>query len=252
MHKILHTKHKRKIAYKHYKGKSKIGFIFFPGFNSDMMGSKAIKIYNWCKKKKYQCTLFDYSGHGKSSEKFIDSTITEWIEDSNEILNNVTSGPQILIGSSMGGWIAIKTSMLNNNKIKGIITIAAAPDFTKRLWENELSHNQKKEIIKNGFTILPSEYDEEGYIITKKNIDAGNRNLIISSKILELEHPLRLIHGDKDEEVSWKESLEIFNKCKSLNAELIIIKNGDHRLSSNKQLEKILLTAQSLFDEVNK
>ena len=252
MHKILHTRHKRKIAYKHYKGKSKIGFLFFSGFNSDMMGTKAIRLYNWCKKNKYQCTLFDYSGHGKSSEKFIDSSITEWIEDSNEVLNKVTSAPQILIGSSMGGWIAIKIGLLNPKKTKGIITIAAAPDFTKRLWKNELSHNQKEEIIKNGFTILPSEYDEEGYIMTKKNIDAGNRNLIISSKILELEHPLRLIHGDKDEEVSWKESLEIFNKCKSLNAELIIIKNGDHRLSSNKQLEKIILTAQSLFDEVNK
>ena len=252
MHKILHTRHKRKIAYKHYKGKSKIGFLFFAGFNSDMMGTKAIKLYNWCKKNKYQCTLFDYSGHGKSSEKFIDSSITEWIEDSNEVLNKVTSAPQILIGSSMGGWIAIKIGLLNPKKTKGIITIAAAPDFTKSLWENELSLKQKKDIIKNGFITIPSEYDNEGYIITKKNIDAGNKNLILTAKTLEIKHPLRLIHGDKDEAVSWKESLKIFNKCKSLNAELIIIKNGDHRLSNNKQLEKIILTSQSLFDEVKR
>ena len=252
MHKILHTRHKRKIAYKHYKGKSKIGFLFFSGFNSDMMGTKAIRLYNWCKKNKYQCTLFDYSGHGKSSEKFIDSSITEWIEDSNEVLNKVTSAPQILIGSSMGGWIAIKIGLLNPKKTKGIITIAAAPDFTKRLWKNELSLKQKKDIIKNGFITIPSEYDNEGYIITKKNIDAGNKNLILTAKTLEIKHPLRLIHGDKDKAVSWKESLKIFNKCKSLNAELIIIKNGDHRLSNNKQLEKIILTAQSLFDEVKR
>jgi esterase/lipase len=252
MHKILLTRDKREIAYKHYKGKSKIGFLFFPGFNSDMMGTKAIKIYNWCKKNKFQCTLFDYSGHGKSSEKFIDSSIKEWIEDSNEILHNVTSGPQILIGSSMGGWLALKVGLMNNNKIKGIITIAAAPDFTKRLWENDLKHNQREAIIKNGFTIIASKYDEKGYIITKKNIDAGNKNLILGSKILEMEYPLRLIHGDKDESVSWQESLKIFNKCKSLDAELIIIKNGDHRLSSKSQLKKIIITAQSLFDEVNK
>ena len=252
MHKILHTRHKRKIAYMHYKGKSKIGFLFFPGFNSDMMGSKALKIYNWCKKNKYQCTLFDYSGHGKSSKNFIDSSFTEWIEDSNEILNKVTSGPQILIGSSMGGWIAIKIGLLNPKKIKGIITIAAAPDFTKRLWKNHLSKAQKEKIIKNGFIIIPSYYNNEGYIITKKIIESGNKNLILCPKSLDIKIPLRLIHGDKDEDVSWKESLKIFNKCKSLNAELILIKNGDHRLSNKQQLEKIILTIQSLFDEVKR
>ena len=252
MHNILLTRHKREIAYRHYKGKSKIGFLFFSGFNSDMSGNKAIKIYNWCKNNKFQCTLFDYSGHGKSSEKFIDSSIQEWIEDSNEILNNVTSGPQILIGSSMGGWISLKVAMKNSNKIKGIITIAAAPDFTKRLWENDLGHKKKEEIIKNGFTLIASDYDKKGYIITKKNIEAGNKNLILSSKILEVECPLRLIHGDKDEAVNWEESLKILNKCKSVDAELIIIKNGDHRLSSKNQLSKIIITAQSLFDEVNK
>ena len=252
MHKILHTIHKRKIAYMHYKGKSKIGFLFFPGFNSDMKGYKALKIYNWCKSKKYQCTLFDYSGHGNSSKKFIDSSFTEWIEDSNEILNKVTSGPQILIGSSMGGWIAIKIGLLNPKKIKGILTIAAAPDFTKRLWKNHLSKAQKEKIIKNGFIIIPSDYDNEGYIITKKIIDSGNKNLILGSKTLEIKSPLRLIHGDKDKDVHWKESLKIFNKCKSLNAELILIKNGDHRLSNNQQLKKIILTVQSLFNEVKR
>ena len=252
MHKILLTRDKRKIAYRHYKGKSKIGFLFFPGFNSDMMGTKAINLYNWCKKNKIQCTLFDYSGHGKSSEKFINTSIAEWIEDANEVLHNITTGPQILVGSSMGGWIALKLGLINSYKIKGIITIAAAPDFTKRLWQNDLKYEQKQEIIMNGFTIIPSNYDEKGYIITKKNIDAGNKNLILKSKILELEYPLRLIHGDQDEAVSWKESLKIFNKCKSLDTELIIIKNGDHRLSSRKQLKKIVIIAQSLFDEVNK
>jgi alpha-beta hydrolase superfamily lysophospholipase len=164
----------------------------------------------------------------------------------------VTSGPQILIGSSMGGWITIKIGLLNPKKIKGIITIAAAPDFTKRLWKNHLSKAQKEKIIKNGFIIIPSDYDNEGYIITKKIIESGNKNLILGPKSLDIKIPLRLIHGDKDEDVSWKESLKIFNKCKSLNAELILIKNGDHRLSNKQQLEKIILTIQSLFDEVKR
>ena len=252
MHKILHTIHKRKIAYKYYKGKSKIGFLFFPGFNSDMMGTKAKHIYNWCKKNNYECTLFDYSGHGKSSEKFIDTSISEWIEDSIEVLNNIPSNPQILLGSSMGSWIAIKVGLVYPKKIKGIITIAAAPDFTKRLWKNDLNKNQKSEITKNGYTIIPSEYEDEGYIITHKNIIAGNKNLILNSKKLKLSCPMRLIHGDKDKAVSWRESLRIFDKINSLNAELIIIKNGDHRLSNKNQLDKIILTSQSLFNEVSK
>ena len=152
----------------------------------------------------------------------------------------------------MGAWISLKIALLNKNKIKGIITIAAAPDFTKRLWQEGLGYKQKEELIKNGFTSIPSEYDEKGYIITKKNIDAGNKNLVLNTKILEIKCPLRLIHGNQDEAVSWKESLKIFNKCKSLDAELIIIKNGDHRLSSNKQLKTIIFTAQSLFDVLNK
>ena len=252
MHKILHTKHNRKIAYHYYQGDSKIGFMFFTGFCSDMNGSKAQYIFNWCVKKKYECTLFDYSGHGHSSEKFINSSIKEWIEDSSEILKKVTSNPQILIGSSMGGWIALKIGLKNALKVKGIVTIAAAPDFTKRLWDKELNTIQKAEILNQGFTKIPSEYDENGYIITKENIKAGNENLLLKYNKLLFPFPVRLIHGDKDKAVSWKESLKIFNKSNNSDTELILIKDGDHRLSNQKQLKKIIIIIQSLFNECNK
>ena len=123
MHKTLLTSHNRKIAYKHFKSKSKIGFIFLSGFCSDMSGTKAQYIFQWCKKNKFECTLFDYSGHGASSEKFINTSIKEWIEDTSEVLNNLTSKPQILIGSSMGGWIALKISLKPTISVK---TIAAS------------------------------------------------------------------------------------------------------------------------------
>ena len=252
MHKILHTKHSRKIAYQYYRGNSKIGFMFFTGFCSDMKGSKAQHIFRWCKKKKYECTLFDYSGHGNSSEEFINSSIKEWIEDSLEILNKVPSNPQILIGSSMGGWIALKISLANSIKVRGVVTIAAAPDFTKRLWNKVLDKKQKSEILNQGFTNIPSEYDESGYIITKKNIKAGNENLLLKSKNLLFPFPVRLIHGDNDQAVSWKESLKIFNKINNSDTDLIIIKEGDHRLSKQKQLKKIIIVIQSLFNECNK
>lgn len=251
MHKILHTSHNRKIAYQYYKGKSKIGFTFFGGFNSDMEGSKAQYILQWCKKNKYECTLFDYSGHGKSSEKFVNTSLKEWIEDALEILNKVPSNPQILIGSSMGGWIALKISLINSTNLKGVLTIAAAPDFTKRLWKKELNNKQKNEIIKKGYTNIPSDYNPEGYIITKKNIKEGNKNLILTDKNNIFSFPLKLIHGDKDEAVSWKESLKILNKSTNDHSELIILKNGDHRLSNKKQLKKITMVIQSLLEECN-
>ena len=249
MHKILHTSHNRKIAYQYYKGKSKIGFIFFGGFCSDMTGSKAQYIFKWCKNNKYECTLFDYSGHGKSSEDFINTSIKEWIEDALEILNTVPSNPQILIASSMGGWIALKISLISLAKIKGLVTIAAAPDFTKRLWQKELNIKQKNEITKKGFTSIPSEYNSSGYIITKKLIEEGNKNLVLSNKKNIFTFPLKLIHGDKDLAVSWKESLKIFNKNNNEKSELIILKNGDHRLSNKKQLKKIVQIIQSLFED---
>ena len=138
---------------------------------------------------------------------------------------------------------------MNPTKIKGVVTIAAAPDFTERLWKKELNIFQKNEILKKGFTNIPSEYDPNGYIITKKNIEQGNRNLILTKKKDIFSLPLKLIHGDKDEAVNWRESLKIFKKSNNENSELIIIKNGDHRLSNKKQLKKILMIIQSLYQD---
>ena len=251
MHKILHTSHNRKIAYQYCKGKSSIGFMFFGGFCSDMTGSKAQHIFQWCKNNNYECTLFDYSGHGKSSEKFIHTSLKEWIEDALEILNKIPSNPQILIGSSMGGWIALKIALISLVKIKGAVTIAAAPDFTKRLWDNELNDAEKNEINKKGYTNIPSDYDPNGYTITKKLIEEGNKNLILTNKINIFAFPLKIIHGDKDKAVSWKESLKVFNRSNNEQSELIILKNGDHRLSNSKQLKKIIMVIQSLLEDCN-
>jgi len=251
MYKTLHTKYNRKIAYKYHNGKSSIGFVFFSGFKSDMKGSKAKYIFNWCKKNNIECTVFDYSGHGKSSEDFVNCNLSTWIEDSIEIINKITSNPQIIIGSSMGAWIAIKVTLKIPKKIKGLVTIAAAPDFTKDLWDKEFNNKQKNELNKKGYISITSNYDSNGYIITKNLIDNGNKNLVLKSKNIKLNCPIRLIHGEKDIEVSWKKSLEIFNKIKSKDAELIIIKNGDHRISNKKNLKTIIGISNSLISHIN-
>jgi len=247
MHKILYTKHKRKIAYKHYTGKSTIGFTFLSGLNSYMNGNKAKYIFDWCIKNKIECTLFDYSGHGKSSENFKNCDISSWIEDTVDILNEITLSPQILIGSSMGGWLAIKLALLHPSKIKGLITIAAAPDFTKTLWEKELTLKQKDLIIKKGFITIPSPYNSNGYIITKRLIQSGRKNFILKRSKLKLECPIRLIHGENDKEVDWTNSLNILKKLAKIDADLIIIKNGDHRLSNKNNLKKLTEIAYNLF-----
>ena len=247
MHKLLHTKHKRKIAYNYTKGKYSFGIIFFSGFKSDMKGSKAQYIYKWCKENNVECTIFDYSGHGNSSEDFINCDISNWIEDGMDIISEITTNPQILIGSSMGAWIAIKIALLIPKKIKGIITIAAAPDFTKILWENILDQKQKENMLKNGHISIKSHYDKNGYVITKKLINSGNKNLILNDALLSFNFPIKLLHGAIDAEVNWSNSLDIFNKINSNDAELIIIKNGDHRLSSENNLKTLIDTTNSLI-----
>ena len=250
MHKILHTKHKRNIAYRHNKGNSSIGLIFFSGFKSDMQGSKAQFIFNWCLENNVECTIFDYSGHGKSSEKFIDCNISTWVEDGIDIIKKITLNPQIIIGSSMGAWIGIRVALKMKKKIKGLITIAAAPDFTKSLWEDVLNKNQKTEILTKGHIFIPSDYDNEGYIISKNLIENGNKNLILNTSLLKLNLPIKLLHGEKDKDVNWQRSLEIFNRLKNINAELILIKNGDHRLSNAYNLKSILKNIKSLISDL--
>ena len=151
----------------------------------------------------------------------------------------------------MGAWIAIKTALKIPKKIKGLVTIAAAPDFTKDLWNKNLNNKQKYELNKKGYILIKSNYDTNGYIITKSLIEDGNKNLILETNEIKLNCPIKLIHGEKDIEVSWKKSFEIFKKIKSKDAELIIIKNGDHRISTKKNLKTIIEVSNSLISHIN-
>ena len=240
----------REISYKHLKNKSKISVLFCPGFNSDMNGNKASHIFDWCKNNNIECALFDYSGHGNSSGDFKNLGIEEWIEDTNTILDIVLNNPAIIIGSSMGGWIAINIAILNPSKVSAIIGIASAPDFTEKLWASILTKKQKLDIKKYGYTRVKSKYDSNGYIISKKLINSGKKYLITKNKEINVSCPIRLIHGDSDEEVTLGNSLCIFKRIKSKNIELTIIKNGDHRLSKPENLKTILSTLQNLKEEL--
>ena len=240
-YKTILNKNGLKIAYNKISQKNntqKPGIVFLSGFNSDMDGNKAIFLQKKSIELGYQYIRFDYSGHGSSEGVFEQCNISIWLEDVITILKKLSSGPQILVGSSMGGWLALLTAIKIPQFISAIVCIAAAPDFTKRIFEKELSIKQKIQLEKNGKINIYSEYSKEGYSITKNLIDDGKKHLLLGKNIT-IKKPVRLIHGINDMSVPWKDSLKLLNKLVTKDVELTFIKNGDHRLSSINNLELI-------------
>ncbi len=231
------------IAYHHFAGKSP-GIIFCGGFMSDMEGSKALALEAYCRDHGRAYTRFDYRGHGASGGEFRDGTIGAWKDDALAILDDVTDGPQVIVGSSMGGWIMLLMALARPERLQALIGIAAAPDFVERMWE-EFPAPVKAEILREGFFARPSEYSEEPYIITKQLIDEG-RDHVILDKPLAIKCPVRLLHGMQDPDVPWQHSLTICQALESEDVEITFVKNGDHRLSEPADLERLLKTVGQL------
>lgn len=224
------------IAYNKSEGKTPT-VIFLPGFRSDMEGSKALYIEALCRGLGQSFIRFDYSGHGKSGMNFRDCSITTWKNDTLNIIDELTTGEVILIGSSMGGWIMLLAALERKTRIKGLIGIAAAPDFTADLMMQYFNEEQKKQLITNGEILIPNCYDDqEPYPITKKLIDDGNKNLLLQ-KPIQLTCPVRLIHGMADNDVPYQTAARIAEKLESANVEIHLVKNGGHRMSEPENLE---------------
>lgn len=224
------------IAYYKLEGKSP-GVIFMGGFMSDMNGSKAIALEVICRELGIAYVRFDYLGHGNSSGKFSDGTISIWAGDALAVLDNLTKGPQIIVGSSMGGWIMMLTAISRPKRVFGLLGIAAAPDFTEDLLPRELTRDQMAEIQKTGLIDIPSEY-QNPYTITKQLLEDGRQNLLLRKEI-PIDCPIRLLHGLKDTSVPWKTALKIQKLLRSQDVEVTFIKNGDHRLSTDEDLERL-------------
>ena len=166
------------IAYRHTAGKSP-GVTFLTGFKSDMQGGKATTLETFCTAKGHAFTRFDYFGHGESSGAFEDGTIGRWADDTVHVLDTVTEGPQVLVGSSMGGWIMLHVALALGPQISGMIGIAAAPDFTRDLMWRDLTAEQRQTLNRDGIILLDSEHDSEGYPVTKAFIEDGEKNLLM-------------------------------------------------------------------------
>ena len=242
------TEHNRKIAYKKLEGKKtgEPGIIFLGGLASDMEGSKANYLEDWCRSRGNTFIRFDYSGHGQSDGVFTDGSILTWSEDALSVLDNLTNKKQVLIGSSMGGWIALILAKKRPQKIHSMIGIAAAPDFTEDLMWDNFSEDEKTKIIKHGLIKQNSEYSDEPYKISK-NLILESRNCFVLRDKIELNFPVRLLQGTLDNDVPLNTAIKLINHITCEDAKLEILKNADHSFSTEECLKLISSTLLKLL-----
>ena len=232
---------KQKIAYKYHKGKSP-GIIFIHGLNSDMEGKKALSIEKYAKKKGLSFLRFDCRGHGKSYGKFHNFTITDWKNDLVNIIDKISRGQQILIGSSLGGWLMMLAARSRKSKIAGLIGLAPAADATTWMLD-EFPKKIQSEIQKKGIAY----FKKWNVYLTKKFFENGNKNLVLKNNF-SLNKPTILIHGLKDKDVSPSISEKILKKISNNNAQIIYLKNSGHRLSNKNEL----ITIHNAIDNILK
>lgn len=223
----------RRIAY-HQSSGTGPGLVFLGGFKSDMGGTKAIHLEAWAKAHGRAFLRFDYSGHGQSSGAFTDGAIGDWAQDAQAAIETLTQGPQVLIGSSMGGWISLLMCKRIAQRIAGLVTIAAAPDFTEDSMWAGFSDAQKRE-LEAGQVALPSDYGEP-YIITKRLIEEGRNNLVLRDP-LSLPFPVRFLQGTADADVNLSVALRLLEHAQGPDIGLELLKGGDHRFSDEAALK---------------
>ena len=234
----------RKLAYEKTEGKGP-GIVFLAGLKSDMDGTKAVHLEAWARDSGRAFLRFDYSGHGKSSGAFTDGCIGDWVEDARDVIATLTEGPQILVGSSMGGWISLILASEPGLNIAGIVGIAAAPDFTEDgFWKN-FTDEQRAELAARGQVSLPSDYDEP-YIITRRLIEDG-RNHLVLRRPLALPFPARFLQGSADTSVDTSVALRLFGAAQGPDIRLVLVKGADHRFSTPDCLSLIERSIEEIF-----
>lgn len=226
----LDTPRGRRIAYHRSAGQGP-GVVFLGGFRSDMEGTKALHLEDWARRRGRAFLRFDYSGHGQSSGDFLAGAIGDWFEDAAAAISTLTGGKQVLVGSSMGGWIALLLARAMPERIAGLVTIAAAPDFTEDAYWAEFTEAQRATLLRDGQVPVPSDYSDEPYIITRRLIEEGRGRLVLRSP-LELPFPARFLQGTADSDVPVSLALRLLEHAGGPDLRLTLVKGADHRFSS--------------------
>ena len=221
------------------------GLIWLGGFNSDMQGTKAVALDQWADANGRALVRFDYSGHGESVCAFTEGTIGRWLEESMAVFEVCCQGPQVVIGSSMGGWLALLLAQALVGRgtpkvtIAGLVLIAPAVDFTEELMWKQFPSEVKREIEEKGVWARPSEYSEAPYLITRGLIEEG-RNHLLMGDMIETGCPVRILQGVKDADVPWRHAVELAARFARDDVVLTLVKDGDHRLSRPEDIERLL------------
>ncbi len=238
----------RRLAYQRSAGDfAKTGVIFLGGYASDMTGTKAGFLAERCAEANFPYLRFDYRGHGQSDGAFRDGTIGGWLDDAREVFDRLTQGPQILIGSSMGGWLALMLARDRPERVKGLVGIAAAPDFTEDLMWLRLTPDQRVELERNGEILDPTVPPDMQVPVTRRLIEEARQHLMLRSPI-KIECDTHLLQGLHDEEVPWQHVLRITENIAHENVRVTLIKDGTHRLSRPQDIELLWQTIKSLAD----
>ncbi|MFN7180283.1 alpha/beta fold hydrolase [Hyphomonas sp.] len=229
----------RRLAYRRVRAAAgSPTFVWLCGFKSDMSGGKAQAVEAWSKAHGHGALLFDYSGHGQSEGRFEDGTISAWREDMLAVIDALSEGSLVLVGSSMGGWMALLAAQARPERVKGLVLIAPAPDFTEKLMWPEFTPEQQDEILQEGFTLRPSDYGEP-YAITRALIEDG-RNWSILDGDIAFEGPVRILQGMEDPDVPWGHALALASALTTPDLVLTLVKDGDHRLSRDEDIARLL------------
>jgi pimeloyl-ACP methyl ester carboxylesterase len=234
-----------KLAYRKVKGKSPT-IIWCGGLKSDMEGSKATFLENWAKQTGHSYIRFDYFGHGLSDGEFTDGTISRWASDTVSILDELTEGDCILVGSSMGGWAGLLAALDRKDRVAAIVFVNPAPDFTEKLTYASWTDGQKADLVEKGVVYEPSGY-EEPYAYSKELIEDGRARQILDAPIA-LKCPIRILQGAEDTVVPPKHSQRIVDAIESEDVTYTLVKDGDHSLSREQDLKLLSVTLSGLLD----
>lgn len=235
----------RRLAYRRTPGRGP-GVVFLGGFRSDMEGTKAQFLEAHARERERAFLRFDYTGHGASSGDFEAGCIGGWTRDAQDALAGLTDGPQVLVGSSMGGWIALLLAMRVPERTAGLVGIAAAPDFTEDSMWAGFDAGERARLIETGRVELPSDYGDGPYVVTRRLIEDGRRHLVLREP-LRLGVPLRLLHGTEDADVALSVPLRLIAHVEAVDARLTLVKGEDHRFSSETALALIAETLDAVL-----
>lgn len=243
----------RDIAYLHApargRGPAEAGVMWLSGFKSDMAGSKAVAVAEWAAKRGVSCTRHDYSGHGRSSGDFEDACVSDWLEETLAIFDACCKEPTVIVGSSMGGWLAMLLTLARRETglIKGLVLIAPAADFTEELmWKHRFNDDIRQTIMETGRFEQPSAYSEDPYVITRKLIEDGRKHLILDRQ-LKTGCPVAILQGVQDPDVPWQHAQRLAEAMPLDDVSLTLIPDGDHRLSRPQDIELLLKTIEGLI-----